>query len=83
MSSHLEVGVFIDRTSSGDRNHPQCGNVHILVGEEEEIHTTALGYAVLSQGVVETHLRLKQRLRMTGEEGESVWSLQPLHTTHT
>lgn len=70
--SHLEVGVFVDGPSSGDGHHSQCGKVHILVGEEEEIDAASLGHAVLGQTVVETYLRLKQRLGKKEEEEENV-----------
>lgn len=66
--SHLEVGVFVDGPSSRDGHHSQCGEVNILVGEEEEIDAAPLGHAVLGQTVVETYLRLKQRLKEEEEE---------------
>ena len=60
--AHLEIGVFVYGAPCGDGDHPQRGHVHILVGEEEEVHTTSLGHALLSQAAVEAHLGLEQRL---------------------
>ena len=60
--SHLEVGVLVDGASRGHGDHPERGHVHVLVGEEEEVHAATLRHAVLGQGAVEAHLGLEQRL---------------------
>lgn len=38
------------------------GHVHVLAGEDEEVHAAALGHALLGQLLVHTFLRLEQGL---------------------
>lgn len=60
---YLEVVVLVDG-ASGVRGHIAHGcQVHVLAGEEEEIHTAALCHTVLRQLLVHSFLRLEQSLK--------------------
>lgn len=59
---YLKVVVLVDG-ASGVRGHIGHGrHVDILAGEEEEIHTTALGHTVLGQLLIHSLQRLEQGL---------------------
>lgn len=63
--SYLEVVVLVDG-ASGVRGHISHGRqVHVLAGEQEEIHTAALHHALLRQLLIHSLLRLEQGLRKT------------------
>lgn len=63
---YLEVVVLVDGASSV-RGHITHGcQVHVLAGEEEEIHAAALCHARLRQLLVHSFLRLEQSLRDEG-----------------
>lgn len=61
-SSYLEARVLVDGAPSELGHHRQCSHVHILVREEEEVDTAALGHTLSGQALIGTCLRLKQRL---------------------
>lgn len=59
---YLEVIVLVDRASSVRRHITHGGQVHILAGKKEEIHTAALCHTVLRQLLIHSFLRLEQSL---------------------
>lgn len=60
---YLEVVVLVDG-ASGVRGHIRHGRqVHVLAGEEEEIHTAAMCHTILRQLLINSFLRLEQSLR--------------------
>lgn len=60
---YLEVVVLVDGASRV-RGHVRHGRqVHVLAGEEEEIHTAAMCHTILRQLLIHSFLRLEQSLR--------------------
>lgn len=65
---YLEVVVLVDG-ASGVRGHiSHGGHVHVLAGEEEEIHAAALCHTLLRQLLIHSFLRLEQSLRKKNKE---------------
>ncbi len=63
--SYLEVVVLVDG-ASGVRGHISHGRqIHVLAGEQEEIHTAALRHTLFRQLLIHSFLRLEQGLRKT------------------
>lgn len=60
---HLEVVVLVDGAASVRGHVRHGGQVHVLTGEEEEVHAAALRHALLGQLLVHTFLRLEQSLQ--------------------
>lgn len=80
--SYLEVVVLVDGASGvrGDVGHGR--HVHVLAGEEEEIHTAALRHTLLRQLLVHSFLRLEQSLKEQKSNNCSWSFLSPaLHLT--
>lgn len=61
--SHLEVVVLVDGASGVRWDISHGCQVHVLAGEEEEIHAAALCHTLLRQLLVHCFLRLEQGLR--------------------
>lgn len=59
---YLKASIFVDRATSELGNNTECGHIHILVREEEEVYTAALGHTLFGQGLIGTCLRLEQSL---------------------
>lgn len=59
---HLEIVVLVDGAASV-RGHVSHGSqVHVLTGEQEQVHTAALCHARFGQLLVHAFLRLEQNL---------------------
>lgn len=59
---YLKASIFVDRATSELGYNRERGHIHILVREEEEIYTAALGHTLFGQGLIGTCLRLEQSL---------------------
>lgn len=59
---YLEVAVLVDWASSMWGHVAHGGDIHILVGKQEEVDTTALSHTIFSQLLIHTPLRLEQSL---------------------
>lgn len=66
---YLEV-VVLEDGASGVRGHSSHRrHVHVLTGEDEEVHAAALSHAVLAQLLVHPLLRLEEELRRERRNG--------------
>jgi hypothetical protein len=43
---YLKASIFVDRTTSELGHNREGGHIHILVREEEEVYTAALGHTL-------------------------------------
>lgn len=62
MCTYLEVAVLKDGASCLCGNVSHGGDVHVLAGEEEEVHAAALRHTVLGQLLIDSLLGLEQSL---------------------
>lgn len=79
MCTYLEVAVLEDGASCLCGNVSHGGDVHVLAGEEEEVHAAALRHTVLGQLLIDSLLGLEQSL---GHRRGSKHKLRK-HTIHT
>lgn len=56
---YLKTSIFVDRSTSELGYNRECGHIHILVREEEEVYTATLGHTLFGQALIGTCLRLE------------------------
>ena len=78
--SYLKASIFVDRATSELGYNRECGHIHILVREEEEIYTAALGHTLFGQGLIGTCLRLEQSLGKNRRKHSNTSALPYLKT---
>lgn len=59
---YLKASIFVDRATSELGHNRQCGHIHVLVREEKEVYTAALGHTLFGQSLIGTCLGLEQSL---------------------